>query len=264
MIDTSLIIEHSDGLTTLTLNRPEKRNALNSELLRKLLDALQKINVSREVRAILLTGTGSGFCSGADLSDLEISNSRNQSLDLGLILEKLYNPIITEMRLSPKPIVCAVNGTAAGAGMSLALGSDVILAGQSASFVQAFSRLGLMPDMGGTWLLPRMIGTSRTMSMAMLAESISAEQAKDWGLIYDVVEDEKLSMKAREVALKLASGPTLAHGALKNAINRSARNSFIEQLQLEKNLQRQIGQTQDFSEGVSAFLSKRPPNFKGK
>ncbi len=255
-----ITLDKQDGLATLTLNQPEKLNAVSRKMIAEIKSAWEDIAADGSVRAVLLTGAGRGFCAGADLSDPD----RATDADSGSALEKFFNPVIRTMRSVPKPIVAAVNGVAAGVGMSFALASDIAIAGKSASFLQAFARIGLLPDGGSTWFLPRLVGEQRARALAMLAPQIKAEQAKEWGLIWDVVEDAELMPKATELARRLADGPTLSLARIKEAMNRATENDLGQQLDLERDFQRELGRSEDFREGVQAFLAKRKANFKGK
>ncbi len=248
------------GLATLTLNAPDKLNAVSRKMIAEIKQAWEEIGADGSVRAVLLTGTGRGFCAGADLSDPD----RKNDADSGSALDKFFNPVIRIMRDLPKPIVAAVNGVAAGVGMSFAMASDIAIAAKSASFLQAFARIGLLPDGGSTWFLPRLVGEQRARALAMLAPQISAEQAKQWGLIWDVVDDAELMPKATELARRLANGPTQSLARIKGAMNQAARNDLSQQLDLERDFQRELGRTEDFREGVAAFLAKRKAEFKGK
>jgi 2-(1,2-epoxy-1,2-dihydrophenyl)acetyl-CoA isomerase len=254
--------ESKDGILTITLNRPDKLNAFTGKMLSELLDAMDRADRDDDVRAIVFTGAGRGFCAGADLSDPD--RDRSETADSGSALDKFFNPVIRLMRSVPKPVVAAVNGPAAGVGMSFALAADIAIAGKSASFLQAFARIGLLPDGGSTWFLPRLVGEQRARALAMLAPKISAEQAKEWGLIWDVVEDGDLMKTAAEVARGLADGPTLSLARIKEAMNRASGNPLSQQLDLERDFQRELGRSEDFKEGVLAFLAKRKPAFKGK
>ncbi len=258
----TILVAKSDGLATITLNAPDKLNAVSRKMIAELKQCWEELAADAGVRAVLLTGAGRGFCAGADLSDPDRQNSAMS--DSGSALEKFFNPTIKLMRSIPKPIVSAVNGVAAGVGMSFALASDVAIAARSASFLQAFARIGLMPDGGSTWFLPRLAGDQRARALAMLAPQIKAEQAKEWGLIWDVVEDAELMPKATEIARRLAEGPTLALARIKSALNAAAGNDLSRQLDLERDNQRELGKTEDFKEGVAAFLAKRKANFRGK
>jgi 2-(1,2-epoxy-1,2-dihydrophenyl)acetyl-CoA isomerase len=258
----TITIAHEQGLATLTLNAPNKLNAVSRKMIAELKDCWEALAKDASVRAVLLTGAGRGFCAGADLSDPDRDNSA--AADSGAALEKFFNPVIRLMRSIPKPIVAAVNGPAAGVGMSFALASDVAIAAKSATFLQAFARIGLLPDGGSTWFLPRLVGQQRARALAMLAPQITAQQAKEWGLIWDVVEDGVLLPTATELARRLAGGPTLALAHIKAALNKSSGNDLSAQLDLERDLQRELGRSDDFGEGVAAFLAKRKPAFKGQ
>jgi 2-(1,2-epoxy-1,2-dihydrophenyl)acetyl-CoA isomerase len=222
----------------------------------------EELAADSSVRAVLITGAGRGFCAGADLADPD--REASATADSGAALEKYFNPTIRLMRTIPKPIVAAVNGVAAGVGMSFALAADIAIAGKSASFLQAFARIGLLPDGGSTWFLPRLVGDQRARALAMLAPQIPAEKAKEWGLIWDVVEDAALMATATEIARKLADGPTLALARIKGALDQSSANDLSAQLDVERDFQRELGRSDDFREGVTAFLAKRKPEFKGK
>ncbi len=257
-----IAVARTDGLATITLNQPDKLNAVSRKMIAELKQCWEELAADAGVRAVLLTGTGRGFCAGADLADPDRDNSA--MADAGAALDKFFNPVIRLMRAIPKPVVAAVNGVAAGVGVSFAMAADIAIAAKSASFLQAFARIGLMPDGGSTWFLPRLVGEQRARALAMLAPQISAQQAKDFGLIWDVVEDAELMPTARGLALKLASGPTQSYARIKDAMNRAAGNPLTNQLDLERDLQRELGRTEDFREGVAAFLAKRPAQFKGK
>ena len=251
------------GVLSLTLNRPEKLNAFNPDMHQALRQGLERAAAESEVRAVLLTGAGRGFCAGQDLAERDVSAGA-APIDLSVSLGSNYNPLVRRLRELPKPVICAVNGVAAGAGANIALACDLVLAARSARFVQAFSRIGLVPDSGGTYFLPRLVGTARAMGLALLAESIGAEQAEQWGLIWKAVEDDRLGNEALALARRLASGPTKGYGLLKKALNASSGNSLDAQLDLERDLQREAGFTEDYREGVSAFKEKREPRFKGQ
>ena len=246
---------------TLTLNRPEKLNAFVREMHGLLREALSRAEGDASIRALLLTGAGRGFCSGQDLAERDMNDP---NLDLGGGLDANYNPFIRRMRALLKPVICAVNGIAAGAGANLALACDIVLAARSACFLQAFAKIALVPDCGGTYWLPRLAGTARAMGMALLAERVSAEDAERWGLIWKCVDDDKLMDEAQKLAHSLAAGPTHTYGTIKKAIYASATNTLDQQLDLERDLQRELGRHTDYREGVAAFLEKRKPNFTGK
>jgi 2-(1,2-epoxy-1,2-dihydrophenyl)acetyl-CoA isomerase len=259
---SSILVSQEAGVLHVTLNRPERLNAFNPEMHQALRKALEQARDDAAVRAVLLTGAGRGFCAGQDLSERHVA--ADAPIDLSVSLGSHYNPLVRRLRELPKPVVCAVNGVAAGAGANIALACDLVLAARSASFVQSFSRLGLVPDSGGTWFLPRLVGRARAMGLALLGEKLSAEQAQDWGLIWKVVDDADLMDEANSLAQTLAAGPTRGYGLLKKAFNASAGNSLDAQLELERDLQREAGLTQDYREGVAAFMQKRKPDYKGK
>ncbi|MGE4012310.1 MAG: enoyl-CoA hydratase-related protein [Alphaproteobacteria bacterium] len=256
-------LDVADGLATLTLNRPERLNAFNRQLLIDLKAAWAKIADDKAIRAVLLTGAGRGFCAGADLAAAAQEKSAGPR-DAGAILEEFYNPMILKMRGLGKPIVAAVNGPAAGAGMSLALACDIVLAAKSASFLQAFARIGLMPDAGSTWLLPRLVGDARARALAMLAPQIGADEALKLGLVWQVVDDAALMGEARKIAMQLAEGPSLAYAGIKRAIGAAWGNDLPQGLQLERELQSKVSGSDDFEEGVKAFLGKRKANYRGQ
>jgi 2-(1,2-epoxy-1,2-dihydrophenyl)acetyl-CoA isomerase len=259
----SVVVSVEAGIESITLNRPEKLNALNAEMHQRLREALERAADDAQVRAVLLTGAGRGFCTGQDLAERDVSPGA-APLDLSVSLGSHYNPLVRRMRALPKPIVCAVNGVAAGAGANIALAADIVIAARSASFVQAFSKLGLVPDSGGTYFLPRLVGAARAMGLALLAEKLDAEQAEEWGLIWKAVDDERLAAEAQALAAALASGPTRGYALLKKAMLASPGNSLDAQLDLERDLQREAGHSEDYREGVRAFKEKRPPRFTGK
>ena len=257
-------VEH--GVATLRLNRPAQLNALTLDLLDELNTAFETIARDDAVRAVILTGEGRGFCSGADLAE-SLKHpllDADGKLDIGAPLVTHYNPLVARMHALPKPIIAAVNGMAAGAGCSLALMADLTIAARSAKFLQAFVNIGLMPDAGGTWVLPRLLGPQRAMGFAVLGQPITAEQAKDWGLIWDVADDDALATTAQALANRLAEGPAVALARIKHSLQAGARQSLTEQLQLERDWQRELGLTQDFAEGVQAFLGKRKARFFGR
>lgn len=261
MSEPAVLYDLSDGVATLTLNKPNTLNALAPDLLTELKDALTQIRADG-ARALLMTGAGRGFCSGADLA----SNSGQMlgpDRDLGAALEDSYHPILRQLRDLPCPIVTAVNGPAAGAGMSLALMGDFVFAAEGAYFLQAFINIGLVPDAGSTYLLPRLVGRARAMRLMMLGEKLDAKTAADWGLIHKVLPDETLLEEARALAHKFAQGPTRAYAELRRLAWESPENTYEAQLQMERDAQRDAGRTEDFMEGVQAFLAKRPAKFTG-
>ena len=251
------------GVASLTLHRPEKLNAFNDEMHLELRAALARAADDETVRALLLTGAGRGFSAGQDLSDRKFNPSEGPR-DLGATIERFYNPLVRTLRALPKPIVAAVNGVAAGAGCNIALACDIVLAGRSASFLQAFARIGIVPDSGGTFFLPRLVGSARAMALALLAEPVSAERAVEMGLIWRCHEDEKLMPEATALARRLATQPTKGLALIKQALNASFDNDLDRQLDLERDLQRMAGRTEDYREGIAAFLEKRKADFKGR
>jgi len=256
-----LLTELRHGVLVVTLNRPERLNALNVELVAALNAAFDGAAEDTAVQAVLLTGAGRGFCAGADLAQITGAGPKP---DLGEIVEAYYNPLVRKMRALPKPILSAVNGVAAGAGMNLALAGDVIIASASANFTQAFVRIGLLPDAGGTYFLPRMVGDARARAMAMLGETLTSAQALGLGLIWKCFPDEVFAAEAMTLAANLAAKPPLALAAMKRAFNAAAGNSLEAQLDLECQLQRELGYSADFAEGVGAFLEKRAAVFTGR
>ncbi len=256
-----LLEKFEEGVVTLTLNRPDRLNAFNVAMHEALADAVRRAGENDRVRVVILTGAGKGFCGGQDLGDRAIVPGGARP-DLGETIEKRYNPLIRALRKLPKPVVCAVNGAAAGAGANLALACDIVLAARSARFLQAFARIGLVPDSGGTWFLPRLVGEARARALMMLADPIGAEQAEAWGMIYRAVDDDQLMGVAHEIAARLAAGPTHAFGLMKRSFAASSANSLDAQLDLERDLQREAGKADEYVEGITAFLEKRPANFR--
>ena len=261
-MSSPILTSRHDGLLTITLNRPDRLNAFNADMLNQFNETLAEASQDDQIRAVLLTGSGRGFCAGQDLNDRSVSPG-SSAPDLGESLENRYNPAIRAIRSMPKPVVIAVNGVAAGAGANLALAGDLVYAARSARFIQSFSKIGLVPDSGGTYFLPRMVGTARAMGLALLGEPLGSEQALEWGLIWDVVDDADLGEVTTTVALALAAGPTGGFAKTKQAINQSGGNTLDAQLDLERDLQRAAGLSDDYAEGVAAFLAKRTPQFKG-
>ena len=246
------------NIATIRLNRPDKMNSLNRVMRRELTEALSR--ASDEARAIVLTGNGPGFCAGQDLGDV----GSFEELDLERTLREEYEPLLQLLTECPVPTICAINGAAAGAGANLALGADIVIAARSASFLEAFARIGLIPDAGGTYWLPRLVGRARALGMCLLADKITAETAQEWGLIWEVVDDEALDTRARELAERLAKGPTKAYRLMKEALRDSQTNDLASQLELEARLQKEAGNSRDFREGVMAFLEKRPAVYEGR
>jgi len=255
--------EITEGVAVLTLNRPDRMNSFNTEMHGEVRDALKQVKKDDSVRCLLITGNGRGFCAGQDLSDRNVDPNADMP-NLGESIEKNYNPLIRTLQGLEMPVICGVNGVAAGAGANIAFACDIVLAARSASFIQAFCKIGLVPDSGGTWTLPRLVGHARAMALSMLGDKISAEQAQSWGMIWQVVDDEQLKDEALSLAKRLATQPTKGLALIKRAIQSSWNNSFDEQLDLERDLQTLAGRTEDYREGVKAFMEKRQPDFKGK
>ncbi|MFJ6324184.1 MULTISPECIES: 2-(1,2-epoxy-1,2-dihydrophenyl)acetyl-CoA isomerase PaaG [unclassified Rhizobium] len=251
----------ADGVLSLTLNRPDKLNSFNEEMHLALRAGFERAHKDADIRAVLLTGAGRGFSAGQDLGDRD---PRKGAPDLGHTIETFYNPLLRLIRSLEKPVVCAVNGVAAGAGANIAFACDITLAARSARFIQAFAKIGLVPDSGGTWSLPRLIGEARAKALALTAEPLDAETAASWGLIWRAIDDDKLMDEAKALTVRLASGPTMGLGLTKRAIQAAATNSLDEQLDLERDLQREAGRSADYAEGVTAFLEKRKPEFRGR
>jgi len=251
------------GVALLTLNRPEKFNSFNTDMHREIREALKEVRCNSEIRCLLITGKGRAFCAGQDLGDRSVS-ADGEAPDLGESVEMNYNPLIRAITSLDMPVICAVNGVAAGAGSSFALAADIVLAARSASFIQAFCKIGVIPDSGSTWVLPRLVGMARAKGMALLGDKLSAEKAEQWGLIWQCLDDDKLEAESRALAAHLAAQPTKGLSLIKRALKASTANSLDEQLELEKDYMRQAGQTEDYREGVAAFMAKRPAVFKGQ
>ena len=258
----SVVSEQKGEWRKVVLNRPDRLNAFNDEMHGALARVLDDAADDPRCRAVLLTGEGRGFCAGQDLND-RLSGEAGEA-DLGGTIERFYNPLVRRLRSLPKPVVCAVNGVAAGAGANIALACDIVLAARSAKFVQAFAKIGLVPDSGGTFFLPRLVGEARARALTMLAEPLPAEVAADWGLIWKAVDDGALLAEAEALTAHLAAQPTQALALTKRALAASAENTLDAQLDLERDLQRQAGRTPDYAEGVQAFLDKRRPDFTGR
>lgn len=258
----TILFEVANGVAKLTLNRPDRLNSFTVQMHGEVADALSQVERDEHTRAVLLTGAGRGFCAGQDLSDPAIAPGGGG--DLGEALEKRYNPLISRIVGLPKPVVCAVNGVAAGAGANIALACDIVLAAKNARFIQSFSNIGLVPDSGGTWILPRLAGHARALGLALTGEPLTAEKAESWGLIWRVVEDDQLLAEATKLATRFAQGPTKGLAAIKLAMNKGWQSSLKEQLDLERDMQRELGQSADYKEGVAAFGEKRPPKFSGR
>jgi len=262
-MDQDLVLSATQGaVRTLTLNRPAALNSFTGAMHEQLLAALNAAAADASVRALIVTGAGRGFCAGQDLADL--SFEPGSATDLGALIHDNFNPLIRRLQALPKPVVAKVRGIAAGAGANLALACDLVVAGRSASFLQAFVNIGLLPDSGGTWLLPRAVGSARALGLAMLGEKLPAETAERWGMIWRCVDDDVLDAEVDALAAKLAKMPTAAIAAVKRAIRHAATADLDAQLDLERDLQTALGASHDYTEGVNAFLQKRPPRFEGR
>ncbi|NUE92733.1 2-(1,2-epoxy-1,2-dihydrophenyl)acetyl-CoA isomerase PaaG [Acinetobacter seifertii] len=259
----NIIAEEKNGVGYLTFNRPKALNSFNVDMHREVAEVLNLWTKNPDVRCVVISGEGRGFCAGQDLGD-RVVDPNAEAPDLGYSIETYYNPLIKTIVNMPKPVICAVNGVAAGAGANIALACDLVIAAKSANFVQAFCRLGLVPDSAGTWFLPRAVGHARAMGLTLLGDKLPAETAKEWGMIWDVVEDADLKTKVTELAERLAKQPTFGLSLIKKAIHQSSNNTFDEQMVLERDLQRIAGRSEDYREGVQAFMNKREPNFKGR
>jgi 2-(1,2-epoxy-1,2-dihydrophenyl)acetyl-CoA isomerase len=260
-MEPCILATRHEGWAEVTLNRPDRLNSFNDEMHRALRAELESLGRDESCRAVLLTGAGRGFCAGQDLGDRMTSGD---APDLGATIEQFYNPLVRLIRNLEKPVICAVNGVAAGAGANIALACDIVLAGRSAKFIQAFAKIGLVPDSGGTFFLPRLIGEARARALALLAEPVPADKAEAWGMIWKAVDDAELMNEGRRLAAHFATQPTQGLALIKQAFNRSAANDLDAQLEVERDLQRQAGRTPDYAEGVRAFMAKRAPHFSGK
>ncbi len=258
----AILFERADGIARLTLNRPDKLNSFNVAMHEQLRDALLQIQADKTLRVLVLTGAGRAFCAGQDLSDRAVAPG-GAAVDLGESIEKYYAPLVLALRRLPLPVICAVNGVAAGAGANLPLACDIVLAARSASFVEVFCKLGLIPDTGGTYFLPRLLGSARATALAMLGDKLSAEQAAEWGLIWKCVDDDQLVAETDKLARHFASAPTLGLARTKQALQASGLNTLEAQLDLERDYMRELGHSADYREGVAAFMAKRPPRFTG-
>lgn len=261
--ENPILLSVADGVAEITLNRPDKLNSFNEAMFKALFEALKTVEREETIRCLLLTGAGRGFCAGQDLSG-RVQGDGTEAPDLSKTLEATYNPLIRRIKALPKPVICAVNGVAAGAGANIALACDIVIAAKSASFLQAFCKIGLIPDAGGTWALPRLVGMARAKGLALLGDKLPAEQAAAWGLIWACVEDEALMPQARDMAAQLAAGPTKGYALAKRALEASFANRLDDQLDLERDLQGIAGRSEDYREGVAAFMEKRKPAFKGR
>jgi 2-(1,2-epoxy-1,2-dihydrophenyl)acetyl-CoA isomerase len=260
MSEQSILYAVADGIARVTLNRPDRLNSFNDAMHAALREAIASAVADKSVRVLLLTGAGRGFCAGQDLGDRAVAPG-GAPVDLGASIERNYKPLITTLRTLPFPTVCMVNGVAAGAGANVALACDIVVAAKSASFIQAFCKIGLVPDSGGTYVLPRLVGTARAMGLAMLGDKLSAEQAGAWGLIWRCVDDEQLRPTVDALLAQLAASSTRGLVETRRAIHASASHTLEQQLDLERDLQRELGFGDDYREGVAAFVGKRLPRF---
>ena len=255
--------EKSGGIARIILNRPDKLNSLTMAMHRELLAALDDIAADGECRVVLLTGAGRGFCAGQDLSDGDIVPG-DKPVDLGSTIEEYYNPVVRKITALAVPVVCAVNGVAAGAGANIALACDIVLASRDAKFIQSFCKLGLVPDAGGTYVLPRLVGRARAAGLALLGTPLTADEAEAWGMIWKAVDADHLRAEADAMVEHFATQPTKGLGFIKKALRASSTNTLDQQLDLERDLQQAAGRTEDYREGVMAFFEKRAHNFTGQ
>jgi len=258
-----ILLAIDGGIARLTLNRPDRLNSFNDAMHAEVRDALGRVRGDPSIRVLLLTGAGRGFCAGQDLSDRAVA-AGDAPVDLGASIERNYKPLVLALRSLPMPVICAVNGVAAGAGANLAFACDIVIAAKSASFIEAFAKLGLVPDTGGTYFLPRLAGTARAMGIALLGDKINAEQAAAWGLIWQCVDDAELAPTADRLTAHFAQAPTRGLARTKQALYASPANTLEVQLDLERDFMRELGTSDDYREGVAAFMAKRPPKFSGR
>jgi len=259
----TIVFEIDAGVARLTLNRPDRLNSFTAAMHGEVADALQIVERDPAVRTLLLTGAGRGFCAGQDLADRAVVPG-DAPVDLGDSVERYYAPLIRRLTGLPKPVVCAVNGVAAGAGANIALACDIVIAARSAKFIQSFANIGLIPDSGGTWVLPRLIGQARALGLALTGDPLSAQKAEDWGMIWKCVDDDALVHEAEALAARFAAGPTRGLAATKALIRRSSLRALDDQLDLERDAMRELGAGADYQEGVAAFMTKRKPVFTGR
>jgi 2-(1,2-epoxy-1,2-dihydrophenyl)acetyl-CoA isomerase len=258
----TILFSVDGGIARLTLNRPDKLNSFNTQMHGEVRDALGRLP-GTAARVLILTGAGRGFCAGQDLSDRAVAPG-SRAVDLGESIDQYYKPLVLALHALPMPVIAAVNGVAAGAGANIALACDLVIAARSASFVQSFSKLGLVPDSGGTWTLPRLIGNARALGLTLLGGKLPAEQAAAWGMIWQCVADDELGSTVDALAEGLAVAPTRGLASTKGAIRGSWQHSLAEQLDIERDAQRELGRSADYTEGVAAFVEKRTPRFTGR
>jgi len=258
----NILFARDAGIARITLNRPDRLNSFTDAMHAELRDALAQVKSDASLRVLLLTGAGRGFCAGQDLSEREVPPGA-EPVDIGATIERNYKPLVLTLHALPMPVVCAVNGVAAGAGANVALACDIVVAAKSAIFIQAFCRIGLLPDAGGTFFLPRLVGSARAKGLALTGDKLPAEQAAEWGLIWKCVDDSELSATVEALLQQFASAPTRALAATKEALHAAAGNTLKTQLDVERDLQQALGRSADFKEGVAAFRAKRPPRFTG-
>ena len=254
-----ILFDQQEGIARLTLNRPERLNSFTEAMHEEVADAVARLEGAR---VLVLTGAGRGFCAGQDLNDRAVEPG--EAVDLGRSVETLYNPLIRSLTSLPFPVIARVNGVAAGAGANIALACDIVIAARSARFIQSFASIGLIPDSGGTWVLPRLVGQARALGLALTAEPLSADRAAEWGLIWKAVDDDALDEEVDGLAARFAAAPTLGLAAIKRMIRESWGHSLDEELDLQRDAMRRLGMTEDYREGVAAFMAKRKPEFRGR
>jgi 2-(1,2-epoxy-1,2-dihydrophenyl)acetyl-CoA isomerase len=259
----TILLQMTDGVARLTLNRPDRLNSFNTGMLSEVQDALSAVAADRSVRVLVITGAGRAFCAGQDLGDRVVAPG-GAPPDLGASIERGYKPLILALHRLALPVIAAVNGVAAGAGANIALACDLVVAARSAIFIQAFAKIGLVPDSGGTWILPRLVGHARAMGLALLGEKLPAEQAAQWGLIWRCVDDSQLAAEVATLAGQLATAPTRALARTKQAMLESWSRTLEQQLDIERDYQRELGHSADYAEGIAAFMAKRVPHFTGR